>query len=106
MKHKYIKSFEHLINLINSVITYLPDEDVENIMLNGGFGDAKFYYDNVYLYPYCDTFAYHITKVSPNYLSIQSVEEERYSFEQENEAYGKKYYYKKYLVIPENLKGK
>jgi hypothetical protein len=104
MKHNYIKNFKHLINLINSVINDLDEEQINKLNYYG-VGDAQFYYNNVYQYEYCDAFAYAITKQDIMYLTIASVKEQKELYEERSVAYGRNYN-KNWLTIPDELKDK
>jgi len=105
MKHKYIKNFKHLINLINSVINELTDEQITEINEQGGIGDAQFYYDYVYQYEYCDAFAYDITKVSRLSLAKKLVILNCQIYKINGVVYGRNYN-KIWLSIPDELKDK
>ena len=108
MKHKYIKNFKHLINLINNVIDNLTTEQIIEINEQGGVGNAQFYYDYVYQYEYCDAFAYAITKVSPVSLASKQVIVDNNFYLTKGFAYGKKWKKnnKNWIEIPNELKNK
>lgn len=60
MKHKYVKSFQHLINMINQVIDthyqHLTDEEFDEWFNNA----EEIYYEFVYQKKYCDGFSWAI----------------------------------------------
>jgi hypothetical protein len=71
MKHKYVKNFAHLINIINQVIAKEIPKDVSDKQLaNYNFGDDKDYYNYVYTQPYCDQFTWEITNGNPRLMTM------------------------------------
>lgn len=111
MKHKYIKNFTHLVNLINSIIKELTDAQLNELRNEfGGIGEGQFYYDYVYSQEYCDAFAYAITKQDFRFLGKDAVKAEYETYFKFGEAYGRKWSnYNKFgllVEVPDDLKDK
>jgi hypothetical protein len=68
MQHKYIKNFQHLINIINKVIASELPNDITVEWVEQEIGNDEFFYKYVYQQPYCDQFAWLITNERPNLI--------------------------------------
>jgi hypothetical protein len=74
MKHKYVKNFAHLINIINQTIANEVPKDISDEQFDKyKFGDDKFYYDYVYTQPYCDQFTWEIKNGNPHFMMTISL---------------------------------
>jgi hypothetical protein len=106
MKHKYVKNFAHLINIINQVIAKeLPKDISDEQLANYEFGDDKFYYDHVYTQPYCDQFTWEITNGNPHLMTVSWLTNQYHQYLANGYFCGKNYN-KIQIKISDELKDK
>ena len=104
-KHKYVKSFQHLINIVHTAIEEAGDEiDKDDIETK-----HQYYYSFIYRQPFCDQYTWLIKNERPDLLMRSVFLDELLTFTNTNKFCGKAYgktYSKVFIVVPEHLKDK
>jgi hypothetical protein len=99
--HKYVQSFQHLINIVNTAIENAGDTidecDIET--------RHQYYYDFIYKQPFCDQYTWLIKNERPDLLMRNVFVDELLTFTNTNKFCGKTYG-KVFIVVPEHLKDK
>lgn len=102
MKHKYVKNFNHFINIINQVISTTPEINEEFLEY---IGDDKFYYKYVYTQPYCDQYTWEIRNGN-FYLLQRAFTGVAYKEFNETGFFRGKNYNNQYVKLSDELKDK
>lgn len=105
MKHKYVKSFQHLINIINKVIASEIPNDISIELFEEEIGNDEFYYKYVYKQSYCDQFVWLITNEKPQLIRKACLIKERKTYVDTGFFCGKNYN-KFQIKISDELKDK
>jgi hypothetical protein len=102
--HKYVKSFQHLINIVNTVIENAADKiDMTKVCTT-----HNHYYDLIYMKPFCDQYTWLIKNDRPDLLMHDVFQAEFKIFTETNKFCGKNYTppAKVFVEVPEHLKDK
>jgi len=99
--HRYVQSFQHLINIVNTAIEEagetIDERDIET--------KHQYYYDFIYKQPFCDQYTWLIKNERPDLLMRSVFVDELLTFANTNKFCGKTYG-KVFIVVPEHLKNK
>lgn len=101
--HKYVKSFQHFINIVNSAIEEAEDKiDMSNVDMR-----FDYYYNYIYLKPFCDQYTWLIRNERPDLLMRDVFAAEMLTFQKTNKFCGKTYSTNKvFIEVPDHLKDK